>query len=74
MKSIKPIIMPFRLAPVNNENSCTMEDPIPYMQNMALGFNKYYTQGGVLYLCIQAMTPGPYDLKDIPAHAQPIKQ
>lgn len=56
------------------EHAGTMEDPIPYMQNMALEFNKYYTQGGVLYLCIQAMTPGPYDLKDVPAHAQPIKQ
>jgi hypothetical protein len=51
-----------------------MEDPIPYTQNMALEFNKYYTQDGVLYLCIQAMTPGPFDLKDVPAHAQPIKQ
>lgn len=56
------------------EHAGTMEDPIPYMQNMALEFNKYYTQDGVLYLCIQAMTPGPYDLKDVPAHAQPIKQ
>lgn len=56
------------------EHASTMEDPIPYMQNMALEFNKYYTQDGVLYLCIQAMTPGPYDLKDVPAHAQPIKQ
>lgn len=52
----------------------TMEDPIPYTQNMALEFNKYYTQDGILYLCIQAMTPGPFDLKDVPAHAQPIKQ
>ena len=56
------------------EHAGTMEDPIPYMQNMALEFNKYYTQDGVLYLCIQAMTPGQYDLKDVPAHAQPIKQ
>lgn len=56
------------------EHSGTIEDPIPYKQNMALEFNKYYTQDGVLYLCIQAMTPGPYDLKDVPAHAQPIKQ
>lgn len=56
------------------EHSGTIEDPIPYKQNMALEFNKYYTQDGVLYLCIQAMIPGPYDLKDVPAHAQPIKQ
>lgn len=56
------------------EHSGTIEDPIPYKQNMALEFNKYYTQDGVLYLCIQAMTPGPYDLKDVPAHAQPIRQ
>lgn len=56
------------------EHPGTIEDPIPYKQNMALEFNKYYTQDGVLYLCIQAMTPGPYDLKDVPAHAQPIKQ
>ena len=56
------------------EHSGTIQDPIPYKQNMALEFNKYYTQDGVLYLCIQAMTPGPYDLKDVPAHAQPIKQ
>lgn len=57
-----------------DEHAGTMEDPIPYTQNMELSFNKYYTQDGVLYLCIQAMTPGPYDLKDVPAHAQPIKQ
>ena len=56
------------------EHSGTIEDPIPYKQNMALEFNKYYTQDGVLSLCIQAMTPGPYDLKDVAAHAQPIKQ
>lgn len=74
MKSIKQMVMPVRLTPINNENSGTIEDPIPYKQNMALEFNKYYTQDGVLYLCIQAMTPGPYDLKDVPAHAQPIKQ
>lgn len=56
------------------EHAGTMEDPIPYKQNMELVFNHYYTQDGILYLCIQAMTPGPFDLKDVPAHAQPIKQ
>ena len=56
------------------EHAGTMEDPIPYKQNMELVFNHYYTQAGILYLCIQAMTPGPFDLKDVPAHAQPIKQ
>lgn len=29
----------------------TLDDPIPYSGNMALEFGKYYTQGGVIYLC-----------------------
>lgn len=29
----------------------TLDDPIPYSGNMALENGKYYTQGGVTYLC-----------------------
>jgi hypothetical protein len=31
----------------------TLDDPIPYSGNMALESGKYYTQDGVVYLCIR---------------------
>lgn len=50
----------------------TLEDPVPYIQGMALELGKYYTQFGVVYECIQASGPLVYDLKDVPALARPV--
>lgn len=38
-------------AEINEENAGTLEDPIPYNNNMQLYNGKYYTQDGVVYLC-----------------------
>lgn len=54
------------------EHAGTLEDPVPYMQGMALELGKYYTQYGVVYECIQASGPLVYDLKDVPALARPV--
>lgn len=36
---------------IDEQHNGTKYDPIPYSGNMALENGKYYTQGGVLYLC-----------------------
>ena len=36
---------------INETHSGTKYDPIPYDGNMALESGKYYTQGGMTYLC-----------------------
>lgn len=36
---------------INEQHDGTRYDPIPYNGNMALESGKYYTQGGVTYLC-----------------------
>lgn len=57
------------------EHAGTKEDPIPYVQNMALEKDKYYTQDGVLYLCIQATQTGyPNDLKDMASLVQKVEE
>ena len=38
-------------AEINEENAGTLEDPIPYNNNMQLYNGKYYSQDGVVYLC-----------------------
>lgn len=38
---------------VDEEHKGTMEDPIPYERNMEVYKGLYYTQNGVLYLCIR---------------------
>lgn len=44
----------------------TLDDPIPYEQGMAFEKGKYYSQYGVVYLCILTTQTGyPYDLKDL---------
>ena len=52
---------------VEIEHEGTIDDPIPYTQMMAFEKGKYYTQYGVLYLCILTTLTGyPNDLKDLP--------
>ena len=36
-----------------SEENGTLENPIPYEGNMALEEGKYYTQSGVVYLCVR---------------------
>ena len=38
---------------VQEEHEGTQEDPIPWQHNMELESGKYYTDGGVLYLCVR---------------------
>lgn len=62
-------------ASASEEHAGTKEDPIPYVQNMVLEKDKYYTQDGVLYLCIQSTQTGyPNDLKDMPSVAQEVEE
>ena len=39
----------------------TKDDPIPYNNNMELVENKYYTQDGILYLCINGSGQAVYN-------------
>lgn len=58
---------------INEEHEGTLEDPIPYVQQMAIERGKYYIQYDVVYLAIQNMPTGmPYDLSQIPAIVQPV--
>lgn len=60
-------------ARIDRQHAGTAADPIPYEQGMALEKGKYYEQSGVVYECIADMPTGmPYDLKDIPAIAEPV--
>ena len=55
------------------EHAGTKEDPIPYVQMMLIEEGKYYTQDGILYLCIQSTKTGyPNDLKDMASLVQPV--
>lgn len=58
---------------INEEHDGTLEDPIPYTQQMAIEKGKYYIQYDIIYLAIQDMQTGmPYDLNQIPSIVQPV--
>ena len=62
-------------ASASEEHAGTKEDPIPYVQNMVLEKDKYYTQDGVLYLCIQGTITGySNDLKDLVSLVQKVEE
>ena len=62
-------------ANAQEEHTGTKEDPIPYVQNMILEKGKYYTQDGVLYICIQSTLTGyPNDLKDLVSIVQKVEE
>lgn len=62
-------------ANAQEEHAGTKEDPIPYVQNMILEKDKYYTQDGVLYICIQSTLTGyPNDLKDLVSIVQRVEE
>lgn len=51
---------------INETHAGTLEDPIPYDGNMALESGKYYTQGGVVYLCTRdTVNPVYHALADL---------
>ena len=58
---------------INEEHEGTLDDPIPYVQQMSIEKGKYYIQYDVVYLAIQDMPTGmPYDLNQIPSIVQPV--
>ena len=51
---------------INEENAGTLDDPIPYNNNMELFAGKYYSQDGVTYKCIRDTGQAVYqDLADL---------
>jgi hypothetical protein len=51
---------------INETNSGTKEDPIPYEGNMALEAGLYYSQDGVTYICTRSTGNAIYHaLKDL---------
>lgn len=51
---------------IDDTHAGTVGDPIPYSGNMALVNGLYYTQGGVVYLCIRSTGVPVYnDLADL---------
>lgn len=58
---------------IDEEHDGTLEDPIPYQQQMSIEKGKYYIQYDVVYIAIQNMPTGmPYDLSQIPSIVQPV--
>lgn len=51
---------------VNEKNKGTLQDPIPYNNNMELFEGKYYSQNGVTYKCTRNTEQAVYqDLSDL---------
>lgn len=51
---------------INEGNAGTIDDPIPYNNNMELFAGKYYSQGGVVYKCTRDTGQAVYqDLADL---------
>lgn len=46
---------------INESHSGTLEDPIPYNNNMELEEGKYYSQDGVTYLCTRSTGQAVYN-------------
>ena len=58
---------------IDEEHEGTLDDPIPYVQQMSIEKGKYYIQYDIIYLAIQDMPTGmPYDLNQIPSIVQPV--
>lgn len=61
---------------INERHAGTLEDPIPYNNNMELENGKYYLQNGITYLCTRDTgTPVYADLKDlVDIYVQKVEQ
>ena len=54
-------------AEINETNTGTLDDPIPYNGNMKLETGKYYLQDGVVYICTRDIE-ATHALKDLVGH------
>ena len=61
---------------INEMHAGTLEDPIPYNNNMELENGKYYSQNGITYLCTRDTGMPVYaDLKDlVDIYVQKVEQ
>ena len=62
---------------VQEEHEGTREDPIPWQRNMELAAGKYYTDKGVLYLCVRDSGIAlSYDLADLVSggYVEPVEE
>lgn len=51
---------------IDETHAGTLDEPIPYNGNMALEEGKYYSQNGVIYLCVRdTVNPVYHDLADL---------
>lgn len=61
-----PDLTPSMFRKVNETNTGSLDDPIPYSGNMALVAGLYYAQDGVTYRCTRdTETPVHHALKDL---------
>lgn len=61
-----PETAPALWAQIDESHAGTLSDPIPYNRNMALEAGKYYSQNGLIYLCIRGTGSPVYsDLADL---------
>lgn len=59
----EPENIPSLFEEINETHAGTLDDPIPYSGSMALEAGKYYSQDGVVYLCIRdSIDPLYHDL------------
>ena len=62
----EPDVTPALWTKVNpDEGKGTKDNPIDYSLNMELEEGKYYTEDGVLYLCIRALAQSVWHLADL---------
>lgn len=62
----EPDVTPAMWTKVNpDEGKGTKDNPIDYSLNMELEEGKYYTEEGVLYLCIRALAQSVWHLADL---------
>jgi hypothetical protein len=59
----EPENVPALFEEINETHTGTLDDPIPYSGSMTLESGKYYSQNGVVYLCIRdSVNPLYHDL------------
>lgn len=58
---------------INETNAGTADDPVPYAGNMRLEAGKYYSQSGVVYLCVRDTGIPVYaELSALSAFVEPV--
>lgn len=60
---------------IESSHAGTKEDPIPYSQLMCVYKDKYYTENGVLYLCLEDSGQPLYaDCENLPRYFQKVEE